>query len=73
MINRQQTQKKPFVSEREAIKIGGWDHATLKYLFATNQLPYITINSKGWRRIPRAALEKFLLEGASKPPVPTGA
>lgn len=60
----------PLVTKRQAAKLAKTDYSTVDYWVKMGWLPSIPINEKGWVKIPRQALERFLAEGIQQNPEP---
>ena len=60
-----------FVSLREVVRASGRDYQTVKHWVDQGLLPSVP-TPRGWKLVPRAALEKFLIEGPNKTPVGAG-
>lgn len=60
-----------FESKRQAAIKAGVDISTIDLWVKLGLLPSVPINQKGWYKIPAAALERFINEGAAAQPAST--
>ena len=68
MDKTKKNHENPLLSKRQAIKLAGVDYATLEFWISEGVIPAVPINAHGWIKIPRVALERFLIEGKVSTP-----
>lgn len=62
---------KPLLSKRATARYIKATTSTVNYLITSGFIPAVTINAKGWVKVPREALDRLLAEGTTTGPIGT--